>query len=357
MINPTYKNKPTKLRIEDIGKYTLQKVSLEVKEGEIVTLLGASGSGKSTLLRIIAGVDEPDQGSVWINEQLVVDENTFVLPEKRKVGLVFQEYCLFPHMTIEENICFGLSKKIKKDPEARKRTMQELLVRFDIMELNQRYPHQISGGQQQRVAIARALANRPSLLLLDEPFSNLDEHLRETIRVEIQCILKQYGITAIVVTHDKKDALSISDRIALLNDGAIEQFDTPENIYTCPQSTYVAKYFGRTNIVRAKAREGGFETELGFITHKHGEAMDQEGLLSIRPHWCELCSNGHHPLFSGRVKRIIEYGECQEVTIEPVGIKNKEFYIHLHHHEQVNPGQDLAIDISAPHLQFIRKKS
>ncbi|MEM9445523.1 MAG: ABC transporter ATP-binding protein [Verrucomicrobiota bacterium] len=356
MINAKNHKKLRKLRIKEICKFTLHNVSLEVREREIVTLLGASGSGKSTLLRIIAGVTEPDRGSVFIDEESVVDENIFVLPEKRQVGLVFQDYCLFPHMTVEENICFGLNNKMNKDTGDRKEILEELLIRFDMINLGKRYPHQISGGQQQRVAIARALACRPSLLLLDEPFSNLDEHLRETVRIEIQSILKQYDMTAIIVTHDKKDALSLSDRVALLKDGAIEQFDTPEAIYTCPQSTYVAQYFGRTNIIQATARVGGFETELGFFSHPHKEAMNQQGLLSIRPHWCQLCSK-EQPLFFGHVKRIIEYGECQEVTIEPSSRPNKEFYIHLHRHEKVRSGQELGIDITAPPLKFIGKNT
>ncbi|MBC2580486.1 ABC transporter ATP-binding protein [Clostridium sp. DJ247] len=212
----TYRNSKTQ---------TLKNVSFSMHKGEILSILGESGGGKSTVLRLIAGLETPLSGSITINNRIVFDSNTFILPEKRGVGMVFQDYALFPHMTVDENIKFGLKNFSKKEKESR---IEEMLALVNLQDLSKRYPHELSGGQQQRVAMARALAPKPSVLLLDEPFSNLDAHLKSKIREELKAILNQTGITAIFVTHDKEDVKSIADKVVILKEGVIVEAGTPE---------------------------------------------------------------------------------------------------------------------------------
>lgn len=197
---------------------TLKGVSFNMNKGEILSILGESGGGKSTILRLIAGLEEPLSGSVVIDNKIIIDNNTFLPPEKREIGMVFQDYALFPHMTVEENIKFGLNTLKKKEKEERVKEMLELV---NLQEFGERYPHELSGGQQQRVAIARALAPKPSVLLLDEPFSNLDANLKIKIREELKIILHKAGITSIFVTHDKEDVKSIADKVVILKDGIV----------------------------------------------------------------------------------------------------------------------------------------
>lgn len=204
-----YKNSP----VDNVKDF-----NLEMAQGEVTCILGESGSGKSTVLRLIAGLEFPIEGQVQINGRILFDKNVFVLPEKRGIGMVFQDYALFPHMTVEENIRFGLKDLSKQEKKGR---IEEMLALVHLGEYAKRYPYELSGGQQQRVAIARAVAPKPSILLLDEPFSNLDAHLRQTIREELGRILKDTGITSIFVTHDREDARSIADQIVILEKGAI----------------------------------------------------------------------------------------------------------------------------------------
>lgn len=338
----------SKISIRNIARYTLEDVQLDVIEGEILTLLGSSGSGKSTLLRLIAGIDRPDHGTIEMDGEIMTGDGAFVLPEHRQVGVVFQNYSLFPHLTVKENILFGLKERHSAKSDTRYRELEEI---FGLQGLAERFPHQISGGQQQRVAVARAMAPQPSVLLFDEPFSNLDEYLRENVRREIRQILKDNGLTAIFVSHDKKDALSISDRIAILNRGVVEQIDTPEMIYTCPKSAYIAEYFGKTNLIQAAATESGFDTPFGFLPHQHTEAEGTAGLLSIRPHWCVV--DQEQPFIKGTVDHIVDYGECKEVTL--CTRQHQEIFIHLHHHEPVQPGHEIGVHIDAPRLKILEK--
>jgi iron(III) transport system ATP-binding protein len=202
----------------------LENFSLQIEKGEVISILGRSGSGKSTVLRLLAGLEMPAAGKVAIQEQVLFDDRTFLQPEKRGIGMVFQDYALFPHMTVAENIFFGLFRMKKAE---KKKRLQEVLELVELEGYEKRYPHQLSGGQQQRVAIARALAPNPHLLLLDEPFSNLDAELQEKIRKELRDILKKADITSIFVTHDEKDAHILADRIVKIKDGCTDFIGRP----------------------------------------------------------------------------------------------------------------------------------
>lgn len=199
-------------------KNTLDHIQVDINKGEIVSILGKSGSGKSTLLRIIAGLENPTAGSMKVDGNVMFDAKTFIVPEKRGIGVVFQDYALFPHMTVAQNIKYGLRKLNRKQKQER---LEEMLSLINLAEYGHRYPYELSGGQQQRVALARALAPAPSLLLLDEPFSNLDAHLQEKIRDELKEILKKAQITSIFVTHDFADAKAIADRILYIDEGQL----------------------------------------------------------------------------------------------------------------------------------------
>jgi iron(III) transport system ATP-binding protein len=205
-------------RYKNAKQNCLVNFNLDIEKGQVICILGQSGSGKSTALRLIAGLEIPKNGLIFINEKCIVDSSTFVLPEKRDIGMVFQDYALFPHMTVADNIGFGLKKMSGKQ---KKHRISEMLELVNLEEYAHRYPYELSGGQQQRVAIARAVAPEPSLLLLDEPFSNLDAHLQNKIREELNHIIRKTGITSIFVTHDMEDATSIADKIITLEKGEI----------------------------------------------------------------------------------------------------------------------------------------
>ncbi|UCE32490.1 MAG: ABC transporter ATP-binding protein, partial [Burkholderiales bacterium] len=217
-------------------------VSLRVERGEFISLLGPSGCGKTTILRATAGLIEPDRGQVRIDGADV----TWVPPHRRNLGLVFQSYALFPHMSVFENVAFGLRQRRVGEAEIAARVREALeLVRLG--ELGARFPRELSGGQQQRVALARALAPRPALLLLDEPLSNLDAKLRDTMRIELRLLQRSLSLTTVFVTHDQEEALTMSDRICLLNRGRIEQIGTPREVYDHPRTAFAASFFGRSN--------------------------------------------------------------------------------------------------------------
>ncbi|MBS4196191.1 ABC transporter ATP-binding protein [Lederbergia citri] len=207
-----------------IKEKALDCFSMTIEKGEVISILGPSGSGKSTVLRLLSGLEMPSQGSCTIQDRVIFDQHTFVQPEKRGIGMVFQDYALFPHMTVSENILFGLFNMKKSE---RKTRLKEVLELVEMTEYEKRYPHQLSGGQQQRVAIARAIAPNPSLILLDEPFSNLDSELQLKIRKDLRNILKNAGITSIFVTHDENDALAIADRIVQIRAGKIQNIGRP----------------------------------------------------------------------------------------------------------------------------------
>ncbi len=238
-------------------------LSLEVAEGEILALLGPSGSGKTTVLRLIAGFERPDGGSVWVAGRQVAGDGIWVPPEARGLGMVFQDYALFPHLTVAENVAFGLHCLLVMDRGPR---TAEVLRLVGMQEFASRYPHELSGGQQQRVALARALAPRPFAVLLDEPFSNLDADLRGQVREEVRAILKATGTSAVFVTHDQEEAMMLGDRVAVINEGRLEQVGTPEQIFHAPRTRFVAGFFGRADFLPAAVAPRGLETEVGVLT-------------------------------------------------------------------------------------------
>lgn len=273
------------VEIENISKSftknnpVVNNVSFTVKPNEIFALLGPSGCGKTTTLRLIAGFEYADSGIIKIQNKIVEKDRTHVLPQERDIGFVFQDYALFPHMTAIENVAFGL-----KDLPKSKRLVfaEEVLCRTGMEKYKDRTPDELSGGQQQRVALARAIAPKPKLVLMDEPFSGLDAMLRDATRKEVRAILKKSGMSAILVTHDQEEALSFADRIAVMNNGKIEQIGTPEEVYYHPKTQFVAQFLGRTNLFRAYA-DGGKEvdTQFGQVTlNKNAEGLV---LCSIRP--------------------------------------------------------------------------
>ncbi len=253
----------------------IDKVSFEMNEGELLGLLGPSGCGKTTLLRLVAGFETPETGEIDLAQQRVCQQGLHLPPERRQVGVVFQDYALFPHLNVVENVAFGL-KQLSRRGQLPKPQIQKLageaiaLVGLEGME--RRYPHELSGGQQQRVALARALAPRPPLILLDEPFSNLDVQVRLYLRQEVRDILKNVGASGIFVTHDQEEALAIADKVAVMQSGQIEQLDTPERIYQNPASRFIAEFVTQANFVAAVRKERGWETALGWV-----ESLADEG--------------------------------------------------------------------------------
>lgn len=238
----------------------VRRINLAVQTGEILALLGPSGCGKTTTMRLIAGLERPDAGCITIGDRLVVGPGIFVPPEQRQVGMVFQNYALFPHLSVGENVAYGLKRG--QDRAAR---VHEVLSLVDLQGMERRMPHELSGGQQQRVALARALAPRPQVLLLDEPFSGLDAGLRDQVRGDVARILRESGATVVFVTHNQDEALFLGDRVAVMNEGYVEQVARPEELYLNPASRFVAEFMGAAFFLKGVARTNGLETELGFL--------------------------------------------------------------------------------------------
>lgn len=256
-------------------------VTIYLQAGSILGLLGPSGCGKTTLLRVIAGFEKPSQGEVFINNRPVATAQSYIPPEKRGIGMVFQDFALFPHLTVIENVDFGLKALKNHSPDDRSRRAREVLELVRLKDLDHRYPHELSGGQQQRVALARALAPRPNLVLLDEPLSNLDVQVRLQLREELRIILKESGTTAIFVTHDQEEAMSLADEIAVMRLGKIEQMGTPESIYKNPETAFVAEFVSQVNLVAASFNQNSWQTEIGVFPDHLCQVGRQE--QSVQP--------------------------------------------------------------------------
>jgi len=272
----------------------LADVTLEVAPSEVVALLGPSGCGKTTLLRILAGLERPDCGEVHLAGALMASRTSHIPPEKRNIGLVFQDFALFPHLTVQDNVAFGLAHLSRPSRPA---IVDEALSRFDLTAFARRYPHELSGGQQQRVALARALAPEPRVLLMDEPFSNLDTSLRRRLRVELRQTLRHIGIATIFVTHDQDEALSLADRVAVLDGGLIAQFARPDVVYRHPASLAVARATGQVVTLPGRAASGQVDTALGPMS---GHGPDGEVLVILRPEQLTLTDSGPLATVTGR---------------------------------------------------------
>jgi iron(III) transport system ATP-binding protein len=306
------------LEVRDVSKrydsadaYAVHDVSLSMRRGEVLAVVGESGCGKTTLLRLIAGLEVPTAGEILLNGHLASTPKGVVPPELRGVGIVFQDYALFPHLTVLANVEFGLQRLPRS---LRRNRAVEALVLVGLEDYARRFPHELSGGQQQRVALARALAPGPSLLLLDEPFSNLDIVLKTQVRTEIGAILKAAKTTALFVVHDLDDVLSVADRIAILKHGALQQIDTPQAVYENPVDEYVARLFGATNLLPGTPRGAGFDTPLGYIATDAARGHRTPVMLSVRPQDVTLAGDddGGTP---ATVRQTRFRGDHQEIVV------------------------------------------
>ncbi len=247
-------------------KIILNNFSMKLEEGEVVSLLGPSGCGKTTLLKLASGLEKLQKGEIKSNNKLFSSYNFHLNSDKRQIGYVFQDCALFPHLTVLQNIFFGIKKK---DIDRRSKKIKNLINEIDISSLVNSYPHELSGGQQQQVALVRAMATDPKIIFLDEPYSNLDTRLKEKIRDQMLHILRDHKISALLVTHDPEEAMFMSDKIGVLNNGCIEQFGRPIDLYLRPRSAFIAEFFGEINILEGFAKEGSVSTVLGnFDCHE-----------------------------------------------------------------------------------------
>ncbi len=273
-----------RIQVGYAGQVVLNDLSCQVQAGDIVSLLGSSGCGKTTALRAIAGFEPLQSGSIHLNQQRLADATGGLPPEQRAIGMVFQDYALFPHLTVTDNVAFGLHQQSKTRRQAR---IDQLLAAVDLTHLSRRYPHELSGGQQQRVALARALAPSPALLLLDEPFSNLDVELRERLSLEVRDLLKTEQVTAILVTHDQHEAFAVSDQIGLMHQGRIQQWDTPYNLYHKPKTRFVANFIGQGEFIPGQVlADGTLATEFGTL--QPGPHTPLKSLNSTPGQWVDI---------------------------------------------------------------------
>jgi len=269
----------------------LKNLELDLQKNEIVCLLGESGCGKTTLLRAVAGLQADITGEIKINGNLVKSNKLNIAPEKRKVGLIFQDYALFPHLSVFDNVAFSLTKM---NLEEKRQCVEEVLSLVQLNDYSSRFPHQLSGGQQQRIAIARALAYQPNLMLLDEPFSNLDQHVRFQLIKDIRLLLKKRAMSALFVTHSKEEGFAFADRIALMQEGKIVQIGAAQELYNFPNSRYVADFMGKSNYIDVQVNSlNSFQSDFDLI-HTESVIEHQEGCklqLLLRPEQLKLKAN------------------------------------------------------------------
>ena len=315
-------------------------IELAVQPGETLSIVGPSGSGKTTTLRLIAGFEAVDAGEISLRGTVVSGRKTHVPPERRRVGIVFQEHALFPHKTVGENVGFGLHKLGSYERAARLREALELVR---LTHLEHRYPHELSGGEQQRVALARALAPNPEVMLLDEPFSNLDAELRARIRGEVRSILADAGVTVVFVTHDQEDALFMGDRIAIINAGRIEQSGTPEQVFHEPETRFAAGFLGVADFLPAEYVNGAVETELGAFPMS-GEGSGPCEVMT-RPDDIEVTrsSEGTATVLSRTFQGI---SDLYLIQLPSGGVVRAQ----RPHHERYEPGESVTVTVAAHYV-------
>jgi spermidine/putrescine transport system ATP-binding protein len=321
----------------------LNDVSLEVAPGEFFTLLGPSGCGKTTLLRMIAGLELPDSGRIFLGGE----EITRLPASQRQVNTVFQSYALFPHLSVYENIAFGL--RSRQFPQADiQRRVDERLEMLDLGRLARRRPHQLSGGQKQRVALARALVNEPAVLLLDEPMSALDAHLRAQVQQDLRRLQRELGQTFILVTHDQDEALVCSDRLAVMRDGRIVQCGDPEYVYDYPRDRFVAEFLGAANLIPCTRVPGGVQTALGFLALNTQPPWD-EGSVAIRPEWIRIVDR--QPKCNGvraRVTETVYRGTRFDLWLEPGPL-----LVRTSSYKRIDPGREVWLELAPDELQVL----
>jgi len=319
-------------------------VSLEVAEGEVCALLGPSGCGKTTMLRLLAGFEAPDAGSIALGGEVVASGRRVLPPERRRVGMVFQDYALFPHLDVAGNVGYALGRR-RRDP-ARVREVLELV---GLPGLGARMPHELSGGQQQRVALARALAATPRVVLLDEPFSGLDAALRARVRGEVRQILQRAAVTALFVTHDQEEALSLADTVAVMHEGRIVQVGTPEEVYGRPATRWVAEFLGEADVLPGVARDGWAEFELGRVRAATAAPSSGEVEVLVRPEAIALSSGpggGLRPSVEAVVVEREFFGHDQLVHVElPSGrrLRSRSLSYPVWH-----PGDRVRVQLDGP---------
>ena len=311
----------------------VNRINLNIPKGKFISLLGPSGCGKTTTMRMIAGLDFPTEGEIWINGKMVSGAGVNVLPEKRKIGMVFQSYAVWPHMNVFDNIAYGLRMQKKNASEIKTRVNQ-MLDLVGLSNLENRYPMQLSGGQQQRVAIARALVVEPSLLLLDEPLSNLDEKLREEMRFELKSLQQRTGVTTLYVTHSQQEALVMSDYIGIMKDGVIHQFDQPEKIYNEPKTKFVASFIGLANFLPGTlSQEKSGEVTISSNNPIEGRMIDpikngDKVTVMVRPENLSLIPTykdefkGKQNCLLGKVVRVTFTGNIIDYFIQLEGVED-----------------------------------
>jgi iron(III) transport system ATP-binding protein len=338
----------TILALEKVSKVydatrAVDGISFELKQGEILSLVGPSGCGKTTTLRLIAGFERPTSGIIGLNGKPVAGDNVWLPPEKRGVGLVFQDYALFPHLSVGDNVAFGLKDKAPKDK------VGALLELVSLAGLERRFPFQLSGGQQQRVALARALAPNPAVLLLDEPFSNLDADLRLAVREEILSILRRANVTTIIVTHDQEEAFALADKVAVLNKGRLEQVGTPDELYHHPATPFTAAFIGRSNFVPVQWDGKRLTSPLGILPLPAQLVPPGTYEVLIRPH--QLIS---HP--EGVLAVVKERRFSGPETIYRLYLVETEQYLEWHTLDRYNVGDTIRLTVNLPESLLFERR-
>jgi iron(III) transport system ATP-binding protein len=313
--------------------------NLSVEHGQLLALLGPSGCGKTTLLRLIAGFEALDAGEIELNGRILSASGTFVPPEKRRIAMVFQDFALFPHLNVGANIAFGLPKHADKA-----KRIGELLDLVGLPGLEKRLPHELSGGQQQRVALARALASEPAMILLDEPFSNLDPSIRERVRAEVKQLIHGIGITAVFVTHDQEEALSLAEQVAVMIDGRVLQTGTPSEVYLNPVDRAVGEFVGNPNFLSGQASGGFVETELGRLNVEAGFAGPAD--VMVRSENLIIGEQGAE----GEVVNVEYFGHDQMVTVRLRS--GTRLRIRLLAAARVDVGQQVGVQIKGEVFAF-----
>ncbi|MGB0467335.1 MAG: ABC transporter ATP-binding protein [Pontibacterium sp.] len=341
--------------------YVVKNLNLDVKRGEFLTLLGPSGSGKSTCLMMLAGFESPSSGSIFLDDK----ELNHIPPHKRDIGVIFQNYALFPHMTVEENVAFPLLiRKVPKHEVASK--VKRALDMVQLGHLGSRRPAQMSGGQQQRVAVARSMVFEPQLVLLDEPLGALDKKLRESMQLELKHIHENLGVTMVFVTHDQSEALTMSDRIAVFNDGIIQQIDDPATLYEEPQNEFVANFIGETNMFRGEVMSVQGEHcevklengQLIRATNHAGLSLNDQTCISLRPeqaHFIEDHQSDHCNHISSTVIECIYHGDHMRLSLDAGGDQSLMVKVPSSSlHSQLNSGQRISVGFNASDCRALR---